>query len=196
MSYQNSLRLNNKTRGNRTLSTFLTKQESVQLCVHVFTLTCFFLEEGRDNNTQGLISYTFTLKTTSSKGHQGERTSHTSVTIEFANKLRLHSSQGWPLLSEMLMKCEDRGNVWGSPERRRRGCGQSTSVCGCVDEDRTVCGVVVLGFSLLMGLSSPPYASSSKPMPTLCPPALKFFPSIRAERVTFTPAGTRDRESS
>lgn len=31
------------------------------------------------------------------------------------------------------------------------------------------------------------YASSSKPMPTLCPPALKFFPSIKAERVTLMP---------
>lgn len=31
------------------------------------------------------------------------------------------------------------------------------------------------------------YASSSKPSPTLCPPALKFFPSMRAERVSFTP---------
>lgn len=36
-----------------------------------------------------------------------------------------------------------------------------------------------------------PHASSSKPMPTLCPPALKFLPSIRAERVTFTPAAAQ-----
>lgn len=35
------------------------------------------------------------------------------------------------------------------------------------------------------------YASSSKPMPTLCPPALKFFPSIKAERVTLMPEGKR-----
>lgn len=35
--------------------------------------------------------------------------------------------------------------------------------------------------------SLPLYASSSKPRPTLCPPVLKFFPSIRADRVTFTP---------
>lgn len=31
------------------------------------------------------------------------------------------------------------------------------------------------------------HASSSKPMPTLCPPLLKFFPSIKAERVTLMP---------
>lgn len=35
------------------------------------------------------------------------------------------------------------------------------------------------------------YASSSKPMPTLCPPALKFFPSIKAERVTLMPERKR-----
>lgn len=35
------------------------------------------------------------------------------------------------------------------------------------------------------------YASTSKPMPTLCPPALKFLPSMRAERVTLTPAQTQ-----
>ena len=33
------------------------------------------------------------------------------------------------------------------------------------------------------------YASSSKPMPTLCPPPFTLFPSIIAERVSFTPAG-------
>lgn len=42
-------------------------------------------------------------------------------------------------------------------------------------------------FFFFVGGGIPVYASSSKPMPTLCPPALKFFPSIRAERVTFTP---------
>ena len=41
-------------------------------------------------------------------------------------------------------------------------------------------------------VESPLYASSSKPMPTLCPPALKFFPSMRAERVTLTPAETQE----
>lgn len=35
------------------------------------------------------------------------------------------------------------------------------------------------------------YASSSKPRPTLCPPALKFFPSIKAERVTLMPGWKR-----
>lgn len=54
-----------------------------------------------------------------------------------------------------------------------------------------VCGHVFLGFFFFffffVGGGIPVYASSSKPMPTLCPPALKFFPSIRAERVTFTP---------
>lgn len=78
----------------------------------------------------------------------------------------------------------------GSPERRYM------MVVDCVrgGEGRGVCGHVVRGlfFSLLAGPTSPPYASSSKPMPTLCPPALKFFPSIRAERVTFTPAGTQN----
>lgn len=46
-----------------------------------------------------------------------------------------------------------------------------------------------VSFSSLIPFSSSlhPYASSSKPMPTLWPPALKFFPSIRAERVSFTP---------
>ncbi len=33
------------------------------------------------------------------------------------------------------------------------------------------------------------YASSSKPNPTLCPPPFTFLPSIRPERVSFTPAG-------
>lgn len=36
--------------------------------------------------------------------------------------------------------------------------------------------------------SSHLHTSSSKPMPTLCPPALKFLASIRADRVSFTPA--------
>lgn len=36
-------------------------------------------------------------------------------------------------------------------------------------------------------LLQPLYASSSKPMPTLCPPPFTFFPSTRAERVSFTP---------
>lgn len=49
---------------------------------------------------------------------------------------------------------------------------------------------LVLGFSFIGRSCFSPYASSSKPMPTLCPPALKFFPSIRADRVTFTPANT------
>lgn len=35
------------------------------------------------------------------------------------------------------------------------------------------------------------YASSSNPNPILCPPPFTFFPSIRPERVSFTPAGIR-----
>lgn len=31
------------------------------------------------------------------------------------------------------------------------------------------------------------YASSSKPSPTLCPPVLKFLPSMSVENVIFTP---------
>lgn len=74
-----------------------------------------------------------------------------------------------------------------SRETLRDGCG----LCEGRGGRRSVwsCGSRAF-LSLLAGPRSPPYASSSKPMPTLCPPALKFFPSIRAERVTFTPAGT------
>lgn len=35
------------------------------------------------------------------------------------------------------------------------------------------------------------YASNSKPMPILCPPLLKFFPSNKAERVTLMPEDKR-----
>lgn len=49
------------------------------------------------------------------------------------------------------------------------------SVCGEEEEDRRAWS--------RFGL----HASSSKPMPTLCPPLLKFFPSIKAERVTLMP---------
>lgn len=39
---------------------------------------------------------------------------------------------------------------------------------------------------------TPHYASSSKPKPTLWPPALKFFALIRAEAVSFTPVNKQD----
>lgn len=86
----------------------------------------------------------------------------------------------------MLLNCVNwRGGVRRSPER------SYMMVVDCVwgRGGRGVRGDVVSGafFFVLVGLSSPLYASSSKPMPTLCPPALKFLPSIRAERVTFTP---------
>lgn len=55
------------------------------------------------------------------------------------------------------------------------------SVCVCgEEEDRG-------GRGLAAGL----YASSSKPMPILCPPLLKFFPSNKAERVTLMPEDKR-----
>lgn len=43
--------------------------------------------------------------------------------------------------------------------------------------------------SLLVCTSSYLYASNSKPKPSLCPPPFTFLPSIRPERVSFTPAG-------
>lgn len=59
------------------------------------------------------------------------------------------------------------------------------SVCGEEEEEEEDRGHVVTGWAALgcAGL----HASSSKPMPTLCPPLLKFFPSIKAERVTLMP---------
>lgn len=71
-------------------------------------------------------------------------------------------------------------------------------VCVCLREKICWCvaewghsGVVFsfVCFPLLLPVLFNPYASSSKPRPILCPPAFTFFPSIRAERVSFTPAG-------
>ena len=45
--------------------------------------------------------------------------------------------------------------------------------------------VLLFSSALLSNL----YASSSNPNPILCPPPFTFFPSIRPERVSFTPAG-------
>lgn len=75
-------------------------------------------------------------------------------------------------------------------------------VCVCVKrkggakecEETFVRGLFFFFFDACSGFSH--YASSSKPIPTLCPPALKFFPSIRAERVTFTPAHSHTQRIS
>lgn len=92
------------------------------------------------------------------------------------------------LLSKALVTCE-----WGGQGERE--CGRGGGRAG-------ECAVMCLEDFIFsssffqicsMGLGFHLHASSSKPMPTLCPPALKFLPSIRAERVTFTPADAQKR---
>lgn len=141
------------------------------------------------------MSYTFTPSTTSFKGYteinkccfdnpKNDNNSQLyAVSIELLSEVFEHDS-GTQMLSETQEMCERGRCVEG-------GGSSYIRVVDCVwGGGRGACGRVCGGLSLLLGWSSPVYASSSKPMPTLCPPALKFFPSIRAERVTLTPADT------
>lgn len=102
-------------------------------------------------------------------------------TSQLLSEVFKYSAETQILLSETPVKCVNGGG--GGPAKGRWWTVRE-------EGGRGLCGHVFLG------LSSPRYASSSKPMPTLCPPALKFFPSMRADRVTFTPAETQNRVSA
>lgn len=113
------------------------------------------------------------------------------------------ASSGTTAASYTLRRLEIYGEInkrGDSSPRRRRLEGRASSVqrpemlvClrGGVCGGRGYMKVAVTGLwgaeCRLFLVSFSPHASSSKPIPTLCPPALKFFPSMRAERVTLMP---------
>lgn len=77
--------------------------------------------------------------------------------------------------------------VWFVQYRRSLGCLQVSGL-----RPKSVCMTEALLHVAQCSSRVHPseiYASNSKPKPTLCPPPFTFFPSIRPERVSFTPAG-------